>query len=124
MDFNFEVSNICNKALKTLGEEKLKFRPMNRKKPVNPKKSYAIGRTNLKTGLITIDILTPRRRQAKKISSILRILCHEVAHHQKPPFLQKHKGKWINRQHFPSFYKQVTKNISLLKNHKSTKQYF
>lgn len=118
------VQNICDEALKILKMPKLKFRPMARRGLVNTKKSYIIGRTNLKTGLITIDIWTPKKREAKKISSILSILCHEIAHHQKSPYRQKYKGRLIIRRHYPKFYKQVTKNINALKADKILGEYF
>ena len=118
------VQNICNQALGVLKIPQLKFRPMARRGLVNTAKSYVIGRTNLKTGLITIDIWTPKKQEPKKISSILSVLRHEVAHHQKPPYWQKYKGRLIARRHFPKFYKQVTKNIKSLKKHKILGQYF
>jgi hypothetical protein len=77
---------------------------------LNLKKSYTLAYTNLKTKTITIDIYTPRHRKPKAIKSILNILAHEIAHHQKMPYRQFHRGKWITRQHFPAFYKQCTKN--------------
>ena len=97
---------------------------MKRKALIKKGSGFAIARTNLKTKLITIDILTPRKRQPKKIASILRTLCHEAAHHQKKPFRQRFKGHWITRQHYPRFYKQVKRNIEKLKNNKVLKNYF
>ena len=103
----------------------LRFRPMQRKNNrVNTKHGYVIARTNLKTGLITIDILTPKKREPKKISSILRSLAHEIAHHQKPPYRQRYKGRIITRQHFPIFYRQVNRNILKLKKDKILSKYF
>ncbi len=124
IDFLNEVQCACERAFLILGVKNLKFRPMRRTKPVNLRRGFAIGRTNLRTGLITIDVLTPRKREAKKISEILRIFCHEVAHHQKPPYRQLYKFKWINRQHYPKFYIQVKKNIEKLKKDKKLKKYF
>ncbi len=119
------VQFVCDNALKLLKATKIHFRPMRRKNNrVNTKYGYIIGRTNLKTGLITIDIFTPKKREPKKLSSILRTLCHEVAHHQKRPFIQRHKGRWINRQHFPTFYRQVNKNIEILKGDEMLSGYF
>jgi hypothetical protein len=106
---------VCNNALEILKTDNLKFRPMRRKTRVNTKRGFIIGRTNLKTGLITIDIFTPRKREPKKISSILRTLCHEAAHHQKKPYQQRLRGRWIIRQHYPAFYRQVSRNINKLK---------
>ena len=120
-----KVQKYCDYALNVLGAKKLKFRPMQRKNNrVNTKHGYVIGRTNLKTGLITIDIFTPKKREPKKISSILRTLCHEVAHYQKKPYKQRYKGRWITRQHYPEFYKQVAKNIEKLKGDRVLKRFF
>jgi len=124
MDFEKTVQDVCERALKIFGVRGLRFRPMRRVAKINPKKGYVIGRTSLKTGLITIDIFTPLKREEKKISSILRTLSHEAAHHQKRPFRQIYKRHLINRQHFPEFYKQVEKNITLLKEDKILGQFF
>lgn len=90
---------------------------------LNLKKSYTLAYTNLKTKTITIDIYTPRHRQPKAIKSILNILAHEIAHHQKMPYRQFHRGKWIIRQHFPAFYKQCTKNYEKMMKDKVLLQY-
>ena len=119
------TQTICDHAIKILKIKKLRFRPMKRKNNrVNTKHGYVIARTNLKTGLITIDILTPKKREPKKIASILRTMAHEIAHHQKPPFKQRYKGSWINRQHYPAFYRQVNKNILILKKDKDLSEFF
>ena len=97
---------------------------MRRKARINVERGYVIGRTNLKTGNITIDIYTPKERKNKKVSSILRTLCHEVAHHQKKPFRQFYKWKWIIRQHYPEFYQQVNSNIDVLKKDVYLMRYF
>lgn len=119
------VQNICDCALKVLKTKKIYFKPMRRKNNrVNTKRGFVIGRTNLKTGSISIDVFTPKKRDPKKISSILRTLCHEIAHHQKKPFRQRHRGRWIIRQHYPAFYKQVTKNIEKLKRDEILSKHF
>lgn len=115
----------CDRALAALNIKNLRFRPMIRKNNrVNTRRGYVIGRTNLKTGLITIDILTPKFRKPKKISSILRTLAHEAAHHQKPPYRQRHRGRIIARQHYPIFYRQVNRNILKLKKDKILSELF
>lgn len=124
MEHIVEVQKVCEQALALLGETKLKFRPMRRQKSINTKRSFVIGRTNLKTGLITIDIFTPKRREPKKMASILRVLCHEAAHHQKKPFRELFRGRLIVRQHFPKFYKQVNNNINILKKDPQFAGYF
>jgi len=123
--FEQAVQNICDQALDLFGIDRLKFRPMHRKdNHVNTKRGFVIGRTNLKTGLITIDIFTPEFRKPKKISSILRTLAHEAAHHQKLPYRSRFRGRIIIRSHYPIFYKQVTRNINKLKKDKDLGKYF
>ncbi len=119
------TEQICRRALAIFGLPQLRFRPMRRQDDrVNTKRGYVIGRTNLKTGLITIDIFTPRFRKPKKISSILRTLAHEAAHHQKLPYRSRFMGRIINRCHYPIFYRQVTRNIKKLKKDKQLARYF
>ena len=125
--FNFEeeAQNICEQALNLFGLDRLKFRPMRRRDDhVNTKRGFVIGRTNLKTGLITIDVFTPKFRKPKKISSILRTLAHEAAHHQKTPYRSRFMGRIINRSHYPIFYRQVTRNINKMKKDKILSQFF
>jgi len=126
MKYSEFVQTICDHALlNALKIKRLRFQPMKRKNNrVNTKHGYIIGRTNLKTGLITIDIFTPKKRDPKKISSILRTLCHEAAHHQKKPFKQHFRNRWILRQHYPEFYQQVKKNIKKVKADKVLKKFF
>lgn len=102
------------------------FRPMlNRLGPVkNTKKAYRLGHINLKTKTITIDIYTAKRRRPKKISAILSVLAHELAHFQKPPYRQLWRGQWINRIHYPGFYRQANRNIKKFKRDKILGKYF
>jgi hypothetical protein len=106
---------------KILKVEGLHFRPMRRIREINTKKSYVVGRINLKTKTITLDLYTAKKREPKKIASILRVLAHEIAHIQKPPYYQRYRGRLIVRQHYPRFYKQVNRNIADIKKDEMTK---
>ncbi len=103
---------------RTLKIENVSLRFMRgRKVPVNTARNYSLGYIDLRKRAITLDILTPRRREPKSLKSLLRVLAHEIAHLQKPPYQQRFKGRWIVRQHYPAFYRQVNKNVKkLLKN--------
>jgi len=90
---------------------------------LNLKKSYTLAYTDIAKKTITIDIYTPRHRKPKAIKSILNILAHEIAHHQKPPYRQLYRGKWITRQHYPAFYSQVNKNIAKINKDKILQTY-
>jgi hypothetical protein len=122
---NLTIQDICDQGLKAIGLDRLHFRPMRRQEDhVNTKRGFVIGRTNLKTGLITIDIYTPKFRKPKAVASILRTLAHEIAHHQKTPFRSRYRGHFINRCHYPVFYRQVKRNINKFKKDKILGQYF
>jgi len=125
MNHFYIVQNVCARALQVIGLNKLRFRPMMRKNNrVNTKRGIIIGRTNLKTGLITIDVFTVKLRKPKKISAILNVLAHEAAHHQKKPYRSRFNGRIIRRSHYPVFYRQVTRNINKLKKDKILGVYF
>jgi len=118
------VQDIFNQACKCLKVTGFTFRVMNRKAPINTAKSFSVGYTNLRTGVIAIDIFTPKRRQPKSINTILRIFAHEIAHHQKMPYKQRYKGRWITRIHYPAFYKRVNKNVAKFKKDRELGEYF
>jgi len=124
MEFDKIIQSICDRALRILKVDYLHFKPMNRKNCVANQRSFIIGRTNLNTGLITIDIFTPKKRRPRTVASVLRILCHEVAHHQKPPYRQRYRGRIITRRHYPVYYRQVNRNINKLKKDNELKKYF
>ena len=119
------VSHLFTRACIILRYPDLKFKPMQgRDGGVGQVKRLILGHTNLKNKTVTIDIYTPKFRKPKSINSILRVLAHEIAHHQKLPYRQKYKGHLINRQHYPIFYEQVTKNIEKFKKDEVLGEYF
>ena len=97
--------------------------PMQRKDLKNAK-SCTVGYINFAQQKIVIDVFTPAKGQPKAYASIIRILAHEAAHIKKPPYRSLYKGHFITRQHYPAFYRQVTKNIKKLKKNKILYPYF
>ena len=87
-------------------------------------KNYKLGYTNLKSKLVVIDIYTQKLKKPKKYSSILAVIAHELAHHQKKPYRQLYKFRWINRIHYPEFYEQVTKNIGKFKKDRALRELY
>ena len=118
------VQNIFDYTCHIFKMNQLRLRLMQRQGSVNTKRSYVLGHTSLRTGVVTLDIYTARKRTPKKISAILSVLAHEIAHHQKPPYRQWHRGRWIIRQHYPDFYCQVNKNIYIMKKDALLGRYF
>jgi len=126
MSYFKQTQAVFKRACQVLGVSGFTFRAMTgRRKPVKKNcRKFTLAHTNLKTKTVTIDIYTPRRRQPKKMSAILHLIAHELAHHQKPPFRQRYQGRWINRQHYPDFYQQVKKNIQKFKKDQLLKLYY
>ncbi len=87
-------------------------------------RNYKLGYTNLKSKLVVVDIYTQKTKKPKKYSSILAVIAHELAHHQKKPYRQLYYFRWINRIHYPQFYKQVTKNIEKFKKDRLLQQFY
>lgn len=123
-EFELHVHEVMNYALRLMKMKGYVFIPMRRNGPVKKGAGYVEGHTSIGGRHIVIDVYTPRRRNPKKISAILAVLAHEIAHHQKPPYLQRYKGRIITRMHYPQFYKQVTKNIAKFKKDKELGKYY
>ena len=106
---------IFERACEVLKMRGFSFKPKVIRKGDGYVENYKLGYTNLKSKLVVVDIYTQKLKKPKKYSSILAVIAHELAHHQKPPYRQFYKFRWINRIHYPEFYKQVTKNIEKFK---------
>lgn len=119
-----QIEEIFNHVCIILKVRYLRLKIMNRQGPVKNTDGMVLAYAKLDEKTIVLDILTPKRRQPKSINSILRLLAHEIAHYQKPPYRQRYKGKWILRQHYPQFYKQVNKNVEKFKKDRLFCQYF
>lgn len=95
-------------------KEPIELRTMKRQGSKN-NKHYTAGYIDLRKRLIVLDIYTPKTMKYKSINGLIRVIAHEIAHLQKPPYRQRYKGRWIVRQHYPLFYKQVLRNIEKIK---------
>lgn len=126
MLFEQEVALSFARACGVLKLHGFTFRPMlGRTAPVsNVKRAYRLGHTNIKTKTVTVDIYTARLRKQKKMSAILGVIAHELAHHQKSPYRERYRGRWINRIHYPAFYRQVKKNMEKFKKDEKLRNYF
>lgn len=97
-------------------------------------RSFRYGYTRLNEKSVTIDLYTPRTMQTRKMDAILRVVCHELAHHQSPPrivLMQKRTRSLfritIRRMilaHHPEFWQRVKKNVELISQDEVLKEYF
>lgn len=91
------------------------LRPLRRRKRGRGKfHSYALGYTRLDQKVITIDLYTPRTMKPRRIDAILRVACHELAHHQSPPRLIRVWFRIKRYSHHPEFWQQCKQNIERL----------
>lgn len=91
------------------------FRPLRRRLRGKGKfRSFAYGYTKLSEQLVTIDLYTPRTMKPRKLDAILRVICHELAHHQSPPRLVRVGWKRVVMAHHPAFWEQYKKNVDII----------
>jgi hypothetical protein len=115
---------IFQRACEVLRLKKFTFKPKVIRAGDGYVKNYKLGYTNLKSKLVVVDIYTQKLKKPKKYSSILAVIAHELAHHQKKPYRQFHKFRWINRIHYPEFYNMVKKNIKKFKKDKVLEEFY
>ena len=115
MDHEENCEQIFKEACRVLKLKGFSFKPKVIRAGDGYVKNYKLGYTNLRSKLVVVDIYTQKLKKPKKYSSILAVIAHELAHHQKKPYRQLYKFRWINRIHYPKFYEQVAKNIGKFK---------
>jgi hypothetical protein len=110
-----QVEHLFRRACGVLGVEGFELKPLRRRvRGVGKLRSYALGYTKLGEKTITVDLYTPRTMKPRKLDAILRVICHELAHHQEPPRLYRHWFRWVRKIHHPPFWKQYKKNVEAL----------
>lgn len=87
--------------------------------------SFRYGYTRLNEKSVTIDLYTPKTMTTRRMDAILRVICHELAHHQAPPkimLVQKRSRRSLFRvtlrrmifAHHPDFWKRVKANVEII----------
>lgn len=119
------VEQLFQRACVILGMEGFELRPLRRRvRGVGKLRSLRLGYTRIGEKRVTIDLYTPRTSQPRKIDAILRVICHELAHHQAPPRIIR---KWFRARrsiHHPEFWKQCKDNVALLSRDEMLAPYF
>ena len=85
-----------------------------RKRGTGAFRSITYGYTYLTEKKITVDLYTPKTMKPRKMDAIIRVICHELAHHQEPPRACWWKGRRVTVVHHPRFWKQYKKNVLLM----------
>mgnify|MGYP001559360805 FL=1 len=110
------VDHLFRRARSVLNMPEFELRPLRRRVRGHGKlRSFALGYTRLNEKLIVIDLYTPRTMKPRKLDAILRVICHELAHHQEPPRLYRHWFRHVRKIHHPHFWEQFKKNVEALR---------
>ncbi|MBU0540358.1 hypothetical protein KKF59_03625 [Patescibacteria group bacterium] len=111
------VEHLFRRVCFVLNMRDFELRPLRRR--VRGRKgslrSLALGYTKLNEKKIVIDLYTPRTMKPRKLDAILRVICHELAHHQEPPRLYRDWFRIVRKIHHPHFWKQCKKNVEALR---------
>ncbi|HWQ99752.1 MAG TPA: hypothetical protein VN397_02790 [Candidatus Methylomirabilis sp.] len=119
------VEHLFRRACHVLAMPGFELRPLRRRvRGVGKLHSYKLGYTKLGEKRVTVDLYTPRTMKPRKLDAILRVICHELAHHQSPPRLYRHGFRIVRMAHHPPFWKQTKKNVTALAQDEMLGQYF
>lgn len=119
------VEHLFKRSLVVLNLPGFEFRPMRRRvRGRGVLRSVVYGYTRLDAKLITIDLYTPRTMKPRKMNAILRVIAHELAHHQQPPKLYRRWFRLVRMIHHPAFWTQYKKNVKQLQQDELLKFYF
>lgn len=109
------VEHLFQRACGVLGMDGFELRPLRRRvRGFGKLRSYRLGYTKLGEKRITVDLYTPRTVQPRKLDAILRVVAHELAHHQSPPRVYRRGFRLFRRSHHPPFWTQYKKNVEKL----------
>jgi hypothetical protein len=119
------IAQLFRRACLVLDMDGYELRPLRRRVRGRGKlRSLALGYTKIGSKVVTIDLYTPRTMKPRKIDAILRVICHELAHHQAPPRLKREWFRWVRQIHHPAFWKQYKQNIQVLTKDEELRVYF
>jgi len=119
------VEHLFKRTLAVLNLPGFELRPLRRRvRGTGKLRSFAYGYTRIGVKLVTIDLYTPRTMKPRKMDAILRVIAHELAHHQQPPRLYRKWFRLVRLIHHPAFWTQYKKNVKQLQQDELLKSYF
>ncbi|MFZ6014838.1 MAG: hypothetical protein ACOYUZ_00565 [Patescibacteria group bacterium] len=107
------VLHLFQRCLFVLDMPGFELRPLRRRMRGRGKfRSLTYGYTRPGEKWVVIDLYTPKTMKPRKMDAILRVIAHELAHHQKPP---RYYRSWFRMKlliHHPPFWTQYKKNVA------------
>jgi len=109
------VEHLFQRCLAVLDMPGFELRPLRRRMRGKGKfRSLTYGYTKPGEKWVVIDLYTPKTMKPRKMDAIIRVIAHELAHHQKPP---RYYREWFTIKymiHHPPFWTQYKKNVAKL----------
>ncbi|MEN9557691.1 MAG: hypothetical protein RL141_60 [Candidatus Parcubacteria bacterium] len=119
------VEHLFRRACTVLGMPGFELRPLRRRvRGTGKLRSLRLGYTKIGEKRMTVDLYTPRTMQPRKMDAILRVIAHELAHHQAPPQVIRRGFRLIRSAHHPAFWKQCKVNVALMQRDEMLRVYF
>lgn len=119
------VEHLFQRCLLVLNMPGFELKPLRRRKRGTGKfRSLTYGYTVPGEKWVTIDLYTPKTMKPRKLDAILRVIAHELAHHQKPPKYYRQWFKLVYMVHHPPFWTQYKKNVAMLERDEVLSIYF
>ena len=119
------IEHLFRRVLVVLDMPGFEFRAMRRRTRGQGRlRSVVYGYTRLDVKLVTIDLYTPRTMKPRKLDAILRVMAHELAHHQQPPQLYRQWFRLVRIIHHPPFWTQYKRNVAMMQDDEMLKVYF
>lgn len=119
------VEHLFQRCLVVLKMSGFELKPLRRRLRGRGKfNSITYGYTRLEENFIVVDLYTPKTMKPRKMDAILRVIAHELAHHQKPPRYYRSWFKLKLITHHPSFWAQYKCNVANFRKDEILQQYF
>ncbi|MFZ2804626.1 MAG: hypothetical protein WA001_05410 [Patescibacteria group bacterium] len=119
------VEQLFRRTCSVLGMDGYALRPLRRRVRGRGKlRSLALGYTKIGSKVITVDLYTPRTMKPRKTDAILRVICHELAHHQAPPRIIRRWFRQVRMIHHPQFWAQYKQNVAQIGKDDVLRAYF
>ena len=119
------VEQLFRRACTVLNMSEFELRPLRRRVRGRGRlRSLRLGYTKLGETRITVDLYTPRTSKPRKLDAILRVIAHELAHHQAPPCIARRGFRLVRYAHHPAFWRQVKKNVAAFQKDELLAPYF
>ncbi|MBD3251864.1 hypothetical protein GF380_05450 [Candidatus Uhrbacteria bacterium] len=119
------VEHLFQRTCVVMGLRGFSLKPLRRRLRGKGKfRTLMYGYTRIGDTVITVDLYTPKTMKPRKLDAIIRVICHELTHHQEPPRRCFWKGRYVVIDHHPRYWRKYKKNMEVLARDEILCEYF